>query len=86
MLVRTENGIVAIKGYSVMGEGLQRKFSSSATLPQVEQKNCMATSLSRQTCRAPASGVPQKLQEDVVSHGLHRCPGVSAAAPQVVHI
>jgi hypothetical protein len=37
MLVRTERKIAAIIDYSVMGEGLQRKFSSSATLPQVEQ-------------------------------------------------
>jgi hypothetical protein len=79
-------GIAEGLGYSRMGTGLQRWFFSSATLPQAVQVNRMAASLSRQTWRASTFGVPQKLQVEVSSQGLHKCPGVSATAPQVVHV
>ena len=70
----------------VISNGLQRRASSDATLPQVWQEYFIAASFSLHIWAAPTSLAPQKEQDNFSMAGLQRCPGSSATAPQVLHV
>ena len=69
-----------------MADGAQRFSFSIATRPHPSQTYFIASNLSLHMCVGPVWEAPQKLQLTLSPHGLHKCPGSLATAPQFVHV